>query len=179
MQINREQMICLGALCGVLLTCFFAVILSLKARSDAFDELTQRRETLSHLEARARAGINGAGARKTVAPAAAFVQAATAGIAAAQLQSYLSQTAGSQRATLIAYAAEPARREDSPDSVRIQVTLDIPQTALQGLLYTLESRTPYVFVDALTLQPSTQRAGPDPMLRLTLSLHALWRRGSA
>ena len=72
-----------------------------------------------------------------------------------------------------------SRREDSPDSVRIQVTLDIPQTALQGLLYTLESRTPYVFVDSLTLQPSTQRAGPDPMLRLTLSLHALWRRESA
>jgi len=179
MQINREQMICLGALCGVLLTCFFAVIFSLKARSDALDELTQRRETFSRLEARARAGINGAGTRKTAAPAAAFVQAATAGIAAAQLQSYLSQTADNQHATLIAYAAEPARREDSPDSVRIQVTLDIPQTALQGLLYTLESRTPYVFVDSLALQPSTQRAGPDPMLRLTLSLHALWRRGSA
>jgi hypothetical protein len=178
MQINREQMICIGALCVVLLTCFLAVTLSLKARSDALDELTQRREVFSRLEARARAGINGAGGRKTAAPAAAFVQAATAGIAAAQLQSYL-QTAASQRATLITYAAEPARREDAPDSVRIQVTLDIPQTALQGLLYTLESRTPYVFVDALTLQPSTQRAGPDPMLRLTMSLHALWRRGSA
>jgi general secretion pathway protein M len=180
MHINREQMICVGALGLLLLTCFLALTLSLQARSEAVNELTQRREVFSRLEARARSGINGAGARTTAAPAAALLQAASAGIAAAQLQSYLSQIAGTQRATLISYGAEPARREDSPDSIRIQATLDIPQTALQGLLYALESRTPYVFIDALALQLSSkQRAASDPMLRLTLSLHALWRRGPA
>jgi hypothetical protein len=180
MPINREQMICVGALGLLLLTCFFALIFSLQARSEAANELAQRRDVLSRLEARARSGIKGTAGRTTAAPAAAFLQAASAGIAAAQLQSYLSQVAGTQRATLISYGVEPARREDSPDSVRIQTTLDIPQTALQGLLYALESRTPYVFIDALTLQPSTkQGAVIDPMLRLTLSLHALWRRGPA
>jgi general secretion pathway protein M len=177
-QVNREQMICVGALCLLLLTCFFAMTLSLQARSSAVNGLTERREVFSRLEARARSGI--APDRKTsAAPAAAFLEAPSAGIAAAQLQTYLSQMASSQRATLISYGAEPTKREDSPDSVRAQVTLDIAQTALQGLLYALESRTPYVFIDSLTLQPpTTQRAAADPILRLTLSLHAFWGRGS-
>jgi general secretion pathway protein N len=148
MPINREQMICVGALGLLLLTCFFALTFSLQARSEAANELAQRRDVLSPLEARARTGIKGTAGRTTAAPAAAFLQAASAGIAAAQLQSYLSQVAGTQRATLISYGVEPAGREDSPDSVRIQTTLDISQTALQGLLYALESRTPYVFIDA-------------------------------
>jgi hypothetical protein len=38
---------------------------------------------------------------------------------------------------------------------------------------------PYVFIDSLTLAPpGTQRPGADPTLRLTLGLHALWRRGA-
>jgi general secretion pathway protein M len=178
-QVNREQMTCVGALGLLLLTCLFAVTLSLQVRSSAVNELTERREIFSRLEARARSGINAPARRTSAAPAAAFLEAPSAGIAAAQLQIHLSQMASSQRATLISYGAEPAKREESPDSVRVQATLDIAQTALQGLLYALESRTPYVFVDSLTLQPpTTQRAAADPILRLTLSLHAFWRRGS-
>ena len=57
-------------------------------------------------------------------------------------------------------------------------TLDLGQSSVQGLLYQLESRTPYVFVDSLTVQPvaSGQRVTENPTLRLTLSLRALWRK---
>lgn len=178
-RIDREQMICVGALGLLLLSCILAVSLSLQARSDAANELTERRETFSRLESRARA--SNAGARSTgVSPPAAFLEASTMGVAAAQLQAYLSQAAASHRATLISYGAEPARREDAPDAVRVQATLEIGQNALQALLYQLESQTPYVFVDAMTLQPPTgTRAVTDPILRVTLSMHALWRRGPA
>ena len=53
---------------------------------------------------------------------------------------------------------------------------------LRAVLYQLESGTPYVFVDALTIQPVNATAGravEDPLLRTTLSLRALWRRGSS
>ncbi len=53
--------------------------------------------------------------------------------------------------------------------------------ALRALLYQLESGTPYVFVDALTVQPASAAAGraaEDPLLRATLSLRAFWRRGT-
>jgi general secretion pathway protein M len=180
-QFNREQIISIGALCILLLACIFAVGWSLQARSEANDELTERREALSHLEARARSGAQTHAQMKSEAPAAAFLDGPTAGLAAAQLQAYLSQVAASQQAILISYGVEPTRREDSPDSVRVQATLDVGQMALQSLLYQLESRTPYVFVDALALQPPStaeQRAAQAPILRLTMSLRALWRRGS-
>ena len=180
MQFNREQIIAIGALCLLLLVCIFAVGWSLQVRSNADNELTERREALSHLEARARSAAEAHARMKSVAPAVAFLDGPTAGLAAAQLQAYLSQVAASQRAILISYGVEPTRREDSPDSIRVQATLDVGQMSLQQLLYQLESRTPYVFVDALALQPPStaeQRAAQDPMLRLTMSLRALWRRG--
>jgi general secretion pathway protein L len=46
----------------------------------------------------------------------------------------------------------------------------------------LESGTPYVFVDALTVQPAGAVAGravEDTLLRTTLSLRAFWRRGAS
>ena len=178
MPFNREQIIAIGALCLLLLVCIFVVGWSLQSRSNADYELAERREALSHLEARARSGAH---ARMTsVAPAVAFLPGPTAGLAAAQLQAYLSQVAASEQAILISYGVEPTRREDSPDSIRVQATLDVAQRSLQHVLYQLESRTPYVFVDTLALQPPStaeQRAAQDPMLRLTMSLRALWRRG--
>jgi general secretion pathway protein M len=181
-QFNREQTISIAVLCLLLLVCVFAVGLSLQVRSNAAYELSERSETLSHLAARARSGADARARTTTVAPAAAFLDAGTAGLAAAQLQTYLSQVAARQQAILISYGVEPARREDSPDSIRVQATLEVSQKSVQGLLYQLESATPYVFVDSLAVQtPSTtgQRGAQDANLRLTLSLRALWRRGSA
>jgi len=178
-QLNREQMISVGALGTAFLVCAFTVIMALQARFDAGRELAQHRDALAHLEARARsAPLTQKKATPTAAPAAAFLDAPTAGLAAAQLQAYLAQVAVGQQANVISYGAEPLRREDSPDLIRVAATLDVGQSSLQGLLYQLESRTPYVFVDSLTVQPvaSGQRAAENPTLRLTLSLRALWRK---
>ena len=62
------------------------------------------------------------------------------------------------------------------------MTLDITMRGLQAMLYQLESSTPYVFVDALTVATSTptgQRGNQDPVLRVALRLRALWRREMA
>jgi general secretion pathway protein M len=179
LRLNREQMICLGALSLLLLTCFVAVIFSLQVWSSAATELVERREVFSKLEARIRPDISGAGHKIGTAPAAAFLDGTTTGIASAALQAHLSQLASAHQATLISYGVEPAQREDAPDLVRVQATVEIAHSALQALLYDVESRTPYVFVDSLTLSPSgIQRPGADPSLRLTLSLHAFWHRGA-
>jgi hypothetical protein len=178
LRFNREQMICLGALSLLLLTCFVAVTFSLQAWSSAAAELVERREVFSKLEARTRPGVS-ANRKIGTAPAAAFLDGSTAGIASAALQAHLSQSVSAYQATLISYGVEPAQREDAPDLIRLQATVEIAHSALQALLYDVESRTPYVFVDSLTLAPSgIQHPGADPSLRLTLSLHAFWHRGA-
>jgi general secretion pathway protein M len=176
--LDREQAVSLAALVLLILTCVCVAGLSLWMRSDAGQELAERRELLSRLETRTRTDT---GRPIAVAPPTAFLNAPTQGIASAQLQAYLAQLANLQHAGLMSSGAEAAKRDEAPDTIRLQATLDMNTKALRAMLYQLESGTPYVFVDALTVQPAGATAGriiEDPPLRATLSLRAFWRRGA-
>jgi general secretion pathway protein M len=178
LRLDREQAVSLAVLVLLILTCVCAAGLSLQMRSDAGQELAERRELLSRLESRMRAD---AGRPIVAAPPTAFLSAPTQGIASAQLQAYLAQLADLQHAGLMSSGGEAAKRDEAPDTIRLQATLDINMKALRGMLYQLETGTPYVFVDALTVLPASATAGraiEDPPLRATLSLRAFWRRGT-
>jgi len=174
-RLDREQAVSVAVFALLLLALLSVMEMSLQARSDAVRESSERREMLSRLEARLRAIAS----RPTAAPPAAFLDASTAALASAQLQSYLGQLAGD--GNLVSSGGEAAKRDDAPDTVRVQATLDMNLQSLRAVLYQLESGTPYVFVDALAVQPINATAGravEDPLLRTTLSLRALWRRGA-
>jgi general secretion pathway protein M len=178
-RLDREQAMSVAALMMLLLFGIFVVGLLLQARSDAVREATERHEMLSRLEDKLRTISSRPIA---TAPPAAFVDASTQGLASAQLQAYLSQLAGDQRASLVSSGGDAAKRDDASDSIRLQVVLDMDAKALRAMLHQLESGTPYVFVDALAIQPvgaASGRAVEDPLLRTTLSLHAFWRRGAS
>ncbi|SHN87837.1 type II secretion system protein GspM [Bradyrhizobium erythrophlei] len=177
LRLDREQAISVAVLAVLLLACLFVAGLSVQMRSDAGSELAEHRELLSRLDTKMRAG---AGRLNGAAPPSAFLDAPTTGIANAKLQAYLAQLADLQQAGLVSTGAEPAKGDEAVDTVRIQATLDMNTRALRAVLYQLESGTPYVFVDTLTLQPASTTAGhaEDPILRVTMSLRAFWRRGS-
>jgi general secretion pathway protein M len=177
-RLDREQAISVAVLVLLFLVSVSLMGMSLQARSDAARESSERREMLSRLEARLRAN---AGRPTAAAPSAAFLDASTPSLASAQLQSYLGQLAGDQHASLVSSGGETTKRDDAPDTIRLQATLDMNLQSLRAVLYQLESGTPYVFVDALAVQPINATAGravEDPLLRATLSLRALWRRGA-
>jgi general secretion pathway protein M len=178
--LNREQTISLSALALLLVLCATLVQYALQARADSARELAERQEIVTQLETRARA--NGPGRSIGAAPATAFLDAPTQGLAGAQLQAYLAQTASDQQAGLISSELEPTKREDTPDTIRLQATIEMGLVPLQAMLYRLESGTPYVFVEALTIQPAATAAGrppEDPLLRATLSVRAFWRRSGS
>ena len=174
----REQLLSVAALALLLMLCVSMSGVLLQARADAAQEAFERREMLTRLEAKLRTVANRPAA---MAPPAAFLDAPTQGLASAQLQSHLAHLADDQRAGLVSSGGEAARRDDAPDTIRLQATLDMNLQALRALLYQLESGTPYVFVDSLTVQTSgivAGRAVEDPLLRTTLGLRAFWRRGA-
>jgi general secretion pathway protein M len=178
LRLDREQAVSVAVLALLILSCLCAAGFSFQMRSDAGQELAERRELLSRLETRMRADKDRSIA---AAPPTAFLDAPTQGIASAQLQAYLAQLADLQHAGLMSSGGEAAKRDEAPDTIRLQATLDMNLRALQGMLFQLESGTPYVFVDALTVQPTSATAGriiEDPQLRATLSLRAFWRRGT-
>jgi general secretion pathway protein M len=175
---DREALLSVAALGALLLACANAVGFSWQARSDAAREFGTRSGLLSQLEAHA-ANRNNARLKSGAAPAAAFMAAPTQGLAGAQLQAYLQRVADTHHAVIISSGMEPTKREDQPDSIRLEATLDADLQSLQALLYQLESGTPYVFVDSLNIQipgVNAQRAVEDPLLRVTLGLRAVWRR---
>jgi hypothetical protein len=180
-KLDREQIISVGALAALLLVCTGTMGLSLQARSNAAQEVAERRELLSRLEVRAKARSD-ARAQPGAAPAAAFLEAATQGLAVAQLQAHLAQTAEIHHSVLVSSGIEPAKRDDPAESIRLQATLEMSLQALQAFIYHLESGTPYVFVEQLSVQlggTASRRAVEDPLLRVTLGLRAIWRRGAA
>jgi general secretion pathway protein M len=180
-KLDREQILSVGALAALLLVCLGLMGLSLQMRASAAQELAERHELVSRLEARTKARSD-ARARAGSAPAAAFLDAPTQGLAVAQLQAHLAQMADIHRSVLVSSGIEPARREDPPDSIRLQATLEMSLQALQAFLYQLESGTPYVFVEQLAVQLAgtpSQRVVEDPLLRVTLGMRANWRRGTA
>jgi len=180
LKLNRLQVIALGTLGMTLFACALAVGLSIGARSSAVEELAERQEIISRLQLQARQR-SGAHVRVTAgtAPIVAFIDAPTSGLAAAQLQTYVARLAKEQQTTVTSSAVEPAARDDAPDFIRMQATLELSLKSLQAMLYQLESGTPYVFVELLSVQQSGagQHGAEDPILRLTLGIRALWRRG--
>lgn len=180
LRVTRESTIAIGALCGVLLACIFLVGFSLVVRADAARQVSDQRDLLVRLEG-ARPG-SGARAPDLSAPPSAFLEAATEGVAAAKLQAYLTSVIASQQATLLSSSVEAAGRPETADSIRIQASTALNLNALQAILYKFETETPYVFVDALTVQPqggSAQVAPNEPTLRVTMTLRALWKKGGS
>ncbi|MHB8884548.1 MAG: type II secretion system protein GspM [Methylovirgula sp.] len=177
-KLDREQTIAVAALSLVVLCCTAAPILSLKARADAVQALADEREMLARLQrAHRQIGHKGEGsARIRAAPSAAFLNAQTSGLASAQFEAYLSQVALAQQANLISSGVQQARSSDARDMVRIQAILNINYAALQGLLFKLETGTPYVFIDSMTLQTAETTGEYAPVVRVTLNLRAIWRR---
>ncbi len=178
--LNREQTMALAALCVLLVACVSSVVLTLRLRDDAAQDLSDREDVLSRLEARARSRSETHGeTRVAAAPARAFLDASTSGLAGAELQAYMARLAD-QHAALVSFGMQASAGEEVADAVRIEASLDISLRALQVLLYQLESGTPYVFVESMTVRPSASAgAVANAPLRVTLGLRALWRRSAA
>jgi general secretion pathway protein M len=180
LDLSREQLVAIGGLCALLLLCAIILTGAVQAWTDATQNLADRRDQLASLQARVgTAAKQRRQTQATAAPAPAFLDASTAGLATAQFQAYLSQLIVDQRAILVSSGIQPADRDDKSDAIRLQVALTATLPALQTLLYRLESGTPYVFVDLLSMQlgGSTERiSAAEPVLKVTLTVRAFWRR---
>ena len=175
-KLDPERVIALGAAIFLLLGCAVGPAFSIRERAYALQELAERSDMLSRLQAHAHQNSGPSDQLVTGrAPAAAFLNAQTPGLASAQLQTYFAHLVSEQQATLISSAVEPASQDDL---IRMQASLEFDLKSLQAVLYQAETGTPYVFVEALRIQPSTatQRVTDDVALRSTVDLRALWRR---
>jgi hypothetical protein len=177
--LSRKRSLALLALGGLLVVGVIPPILALHARSDAAETLSDARAQLDRLlvaERRGAAKANGP-TQLGEAPADAFLDAQTPGLATAQLEAHVSKVAASLRASLVSSSAQQPDRSDGPDMIRVQANVELDYEALPALLYRLESGEPYVFVESLILRPanSSSSRNAQTSMRASLGLKALWR----
>jgi len=179
-KLDREQAIAVAILALLVCASIIAPVLSLQARSDALQQLEEQQNMLERLDAaHQRAGKRTAAGGQIAAPETAFLSSQTPGLASAQLEAYLSQLVRAQQASLVSSGVQQPNKAEPPEIVRIQATMDIGYESLQSLLYKLETGTPYVFLESMTLQPPNNaslngdRAAP---MKVILNLRALWRQ---
>jgi general secretion pathway protein M len=175
--LNRDDTIALAALGLLVAACLAALAVAFGMWFDAQQALATEHETLGRVTAAARRAPGGQiRLARGAAPASAFLDASSQGLAAAQLQAYVAGLAG--KAVLVSSGVQPNAHEDAGDTIRIEISFDTSMKDLQQMLYRLETGTPYVFVDSMVARPSgsTPETAQDPVLRVTLGLRAMWRR---
>jgi general secretion pathway protein M len=174
-RLDRQQWVALAALFVLLLACGGVLALSVASRLEAAQEQADQQDVLSRLEARlhARTGAHGE-LKPASAPAQAFLDAPTPGLAGADLQAYVERLAD-RHAALVSFGVQGGDNDRVADTVGLETSMDITLNALQVLLHQLESGTPYVFVDSLSVHTAAGLRAAADTLRVTLGLRALWR----
>lgn len=177
-RLDNRQVIALSVAFALIALCILGTWFAVAARDDALQELAERQAQLAQIEtAQTRRGTTVA-ATPVNAPEAAFLNASTAALAGAQLQANLTRLVAAQHANLASSGILDSPRAEAGEVVRLQVSFDMGLIALQKLLYEIETRTPYIFVEALAIQPrdGMQMADGEPLLHVTIGVRALWRR---
>jgi len=111
-----------------------------------------------------------------------FLEGPTLSLAANTLQQRLTSLIDTQEATLLSIGIDPPNPGEESKLVRVQATAEMDITALQAVLYQLESEIPFVFVDSLVVERvgPQQSAGSDSdeaedKLRVELRVSGYWR----
>jgi len=155
-RLDREQVFPSTVLVLLLLVSASVVGVLFQTRADAVQEVPN----VVRCSRASKPSCEQTASRPTAAaPPTAFLDASTPGLASAQLQSYLAQLAGDQRASLVSSGEKLPSATTHLIRSGFRLRLDMNLQALCAVLYQLESGTPYVFVDALAVQPIGATAG--------------------
>jgi general secretion pathway protein M len=105
--------------------------------------------------------------------------------AASELQKQIVERLNAAGGSVQSVQAEPAREAAGTDGLRrlvAKLAFESSVTALQRLLFELETGTPFMFVDSLAVQPVAASAPgmrADDRLRVTLAVSSYWKSNDA
>jgi general secretion pathway protein M len=104
-------------------------------------------------------------------PGSPFLEGQTVTVASAALVRRITSAITQVGGNVISTEVEPQRPKDG--FLKVLATCDIPQSALQQLLYDAESGMPFLFVDQLVVQTPTPPSENSPM-RVLIGVSGLW-----
>ncbi|HEY3779324.1 MAG TPA: type II secretion system protein GspM [Rhizomicrobium sp.] len=112
-----------------------------------------------------------------------LLDASSAALAQAQLQSEIKERIDKNGGSLLSAQLLPPTTVKGFDSVAIEYDVTIPLSNFSALVYAVETHVPYYFIDSadFVMPPNwkpTNSATPDPAMEMRWTIHAYRWRGS-
>lgn len=166
--------------------CIYALLLGggVYTIVSALGDLQARREAVEAAAAQAaRLAARGAptqpadAAPDDVPPGSAFLGGDKLTVASAEFQRRVTAAVARAGGAVLSSQVEKQEPKGLATGVELTVECDIDQNGLQRLLYELESKPPFLFVEAMNIRArgETRNAEADQRLRASLRLASAWR----
>jgi hypothetical protein len=142
---------------------------------------TLRQISILRAEAAATPGLQAQSRklRQQISASPGALQASSAALAQSQLQQALEGIATGNGASVRSTQMLPSEQSDGFETVAIQDDLTVPMNKLRDLIYAIETRTPYLFLDNVQIAGSQpwQPMAPvqDLVLNVRWTVHAYRR----
>ena len=177
---SRQAIAAAAAFAGLLVGVIVLSAMSFVIMRDLQAQFESKTQTLELLRQQTSSRLVGKGRTAQSDPHAAVISAPSETVAASELHKAILgvlEMAGGSIHSIQAEATTDVMGEGLR-RLNVQITFDAPIEALQRALFALETRIPFAFIDALSVQPTaTVAAGDQPgrMLRVTLVASSYWK----
>jgi general secretion pathway protein M len=142
---------------------------------DQSAETVALRERLHALEGRSAAGTKGADTGADAETGSPLIEGATLTQAGAALQQRMERAVTRAGGTLLSSEVALADTQGTPGFLSLTADLELPEAALQTLLYDLEAGMPYLFVDVFSARtPEANDDAKARRLHVALSVSGKW-----
>ena len=155
-----------------LLSIVFSLI-DLHGSQTALDEAQDR---LRRLQGVSKKDENIEKSKTELGEGTVFITADKPSLGAADLQKKVETILQDVGGDLLSSEIEENETKGPAVVLKLIVDCEISQSVLQNFLYQLESGTPFIFVNQVTIQKRMDDTAPqDPKLKLSLHLSAIWK----
>lgn len=160
----------------ILLFSLISVIFSFVDMHGAKSALEEAQDRLNRLQGLSKKDENIEKAKGELEEGAVFITAEKPSLGAADLQKKVETILQELGGDLLSSEIEESETKGPAAILKLIVDCELPQSLLQSFLYQLESGTPFIFVNQITIQKRMEDSAPqDPKLKISLHLSAMWR----
>jgi len=160
---------------AVMLACVATTVFAVSDLWDKYQAASTSSELLERLQSRSAAALAAANSNDPrQAPVSPFLEGQTVTVASAALLRRATAAIAGAGGNLVSSEVEPTSSEAKDGQVRITVTCELEERALQSLLYDIEAGAPLLFVEQLLVQTGSA-ANEGGRMRVVLSISGIWR----
>jgi len=159
-----------GSYIAVLVICSMLSLFSLLELAERYREWNASLETLASLQKSVSSARSDA---ETWPAGSPLLEGETATTANAGLLQRITRTITGLGGNVLSSEVEPQRPQPNDYYLKITVNVEIEQSALQQLLYDIESGMPFLFIDRINVQ-NQATSSESGRLRVMLKASGLW-----